>query len=63
MSAHEPFPRDELDGRLAQVRAAMVERKLDGLLIASPENIYYLTALITGGSLPLTFSSCHGMER
>ena len=45
MTADPVFPREELNGRLAAVRAAMAERDLDGLLIASPENIYYLTGL------------------
>ena len=45
MTAHAPFPRQELDHRLANLRTEMAERNLDGLLIASPENIYYLTGL------------------
>ena len=40
-----PFPPEELEARLANVRAEMAKRDLDGLLIASPENIYYLTGL------------------
>ena len=40
-----PFPPEELEARLAKVRAEMAEQDLDGLLIASPENIYYLTGL------------------
>lgn len=39
------FPRAEYTQRLAQVRARMVERELDGLLVTKPENIYYLTGL------------------
>ena len=45
MPMGRPFPKQELDDRLVSVRAAMAERDLDGLLIASPENIYYLTGL------------------
>ncbi|MCP5072709.1 MAG: aminopeptidase P family protein [Rhodobacteraceae bacterium] len=45
MADTSPFPPQELEGRLAKVRASMAERNLDGLLIASPENIYYLTGL------------------
>jgi len=45
MSMDPVFPRPELDARLANVRVAMADRNLDGLLIASPENIYYLTGL------------------
>ncbi len=45
MTGHEPFTRTELDARLVNVRTAMADRDLDGLLIASPENMYYLTSL------------------
>ena len=48
------FPRDELDNRLAKLRAAMAERHLDGLLISVPESIYYLTQLDHWG-----FFACH----
>ena len=40
-----PFPKDELDRRIAKARNALVERDLDGVVIAVPENIYYLTGL------------------
>ncbi len=39
------FPPDEYERRLAAVRASMPARGLDGLLISSPENIYYLCGL------------------
>ena len=45
MTAHQPFPRQELDRRLDTLRDTMAERDLDGILVASPENIYYLTGL------------------
>ena len=45
MTNTTPFPPEELDARLTNVRAKMAEQDLDGLLIASPENIYYLTGL------------------
>ncbi len=45
MTDNTVFPRAELDTRLANVRAVMAERDIHGLLIASPENIYYLTGL------------------
>jgi Xaa-Pro dipeptidase len=45
MSSNAAFPRAELDARLVNVRQQMAERNLDGLLVASPENIYYLTGL------------------
>ncbi len=45
MTNTTPFPPEELEARLAKVRAKMAEQDLDGLLIASPENIYYLTGL------------------
>ncbi|MFC2967535.1 M24 family metallopeptidase [Acidimangrovimonas pyrenivorans] len=40
-----PFSDAELDRRLAAVRAAMARRRLDMLLLSSPENIFYLTGL------------------
>ena len=49
-----PFPDSELDARLDRVRAAMGEQDLDGLLVAVPENIYYLTGLDHWG-----FFACH----
>lgn len=45
MTKDPVFPRMELDARLANVRTVMLERDIDGLLVASPENIYYLTGL------------------
>jgi Xaa-Pro dipeptidase len=45
MPQYEVFPRAELDFRLANVRAGIADRGADCLLIASPENIYYLTGL------------------
>jgi len=41
----DAFPRQELDRRLAAVRAVMAERDLDGLVVSVPESIYYLTGL------------------
>ncbi|HRX40457.1 MAG TPA: Xaa-Pro peptidase family protein [Parvularculaceae bacterium] len=43
--SRRPFPEEEYDARLKRVRQAMAERSLDGMLISSPENIYYLTGL------------------
>jgi Xaa-Pro dipeptidase len=43
------FPAEEYDARLARVRAAAAERGLDGLLVTSQENIYYLTGYQTFG--------------
>lgn len=45
MTAPSPFPKDELDRRLASARKVLSARKLDGILITVPENIYYLTGL------------------
>ena len=45
MTNGNAFPDTELNARVSAVRAQMAERNLDGLLIASPENIYYLTGL------------------
>ncbi|MGE0666286.1 MAG: M24 family metallopeptidase [Sphingomonadales bacterium] len=39
------FTRHEFDLRVDRVRALMAQRGLDACLIASPENIYYLTGL------------------
>ncbi|MGF1609645.1 MAG: M24 family metallopeptidase [Kiloniellales bacterium] len=40
-----PFSKAELDRRLAALRAAMAERRLDLCLLSTPETIYYLTGL------------------
>lgn len=45
MSYSPPFPQEELNRRLTRVRERMEARGLDACLIASPENIYYLTGL------------------
>lgn len=39
------FPPEEFEMRIKHVRDRMAERGLDALLIASPENLYYLTGL------------------
>ena len=49
-----PFPREELDARLAAVRARLEADHLDGIVISVPENIYYLTGLDHWG-----FFACH----
>ena len=49
-----PFPREELDARLASVRARLAAGHLDGIVISVPENIYYLTGLDHWG-----FFACH----
>ena len=48
------FPAEELDARRASVAAAMEDRGFDGLVVAVPENIYYLTNLDHWG-----FFACH----
>lgn len=40
-----PFSDEELAGRLARLRAAMVERRLDVAVVSAPENVFYLTGL------------------
>lgn len=40
-----PFPASEFASRLKAVRKIMSKRGLDGMLISSPENIFYLTGL------------------
>jgi Xaa-Pro dipeptidase len=43
---HEPaFERSEYDARLATVRRGMAERNLDGLLLFSPHNVFYLSGM------------------
>jgi len=39
------FPPQEYERRLDKTRASMAQRGLDGLVISSPENIYYLCGL------------------
>jgi len=48
------FPPAELDARRARLSQAMADAELDGLLVAVPENIYYLTGLDHWG-----FFACH----
>jgi Xaa-Pro dipeptidase len=48
------FTRQELNQRLNRVRHAMERQGLDGLVVAVPENIYYLTGLDHWG-----FFACH----
>ncbi|MSP67882.1 MAG: aminopeptidase P family protein [Alphaproteobacteria bacterium] len=43
------FSREELDGRVARARAALVRRGLDGLLVFAQESLYYLTGFDTNG--------------
>lgn len=45
MKTRAGFPRQEFDGRLARVRELMERGGLRGLLVAAPENVYYLTGL------------------
>ncbi len=54
MNTYEPFPQEEFSKRLEAVRANMLERELDGLIVTIPENIYYLTGLDHWG-----FFACH----
>lgn len=44
-----PFAAAELDARLANLRAKMAARGLDGLVLSAPENLYYLTGYDTTG--------------
>jgi len=39
------FPQEEFDQRLATLRVRMDEQRLRGLLVAAPENVFYLTGL------------------
>lgn len=40
-----PFPLDELNQRVENVRTIMQQKKLDACIVTSPENIFYLTGL------------------
>ncbi len=40
-----PFSDAEIERRLARVRAALANRRLDAAVFASPENVFYLTSL------------------
>jgi Xaa-Pro dipeptidase len=44
-----PFPIAEFQRRLARVRQEMVTRRLDLLVVSTPENIYYLSGYHTAG--------------
>lgn len=48
------FPARELESRRTRLTQEMARRKLDGLVVAVPENIYYLTGLDHWG-----FFACH----
>jgi Xaa-Pro dipeptidase len=45
MTAHAGFPQEEFDRRLAKLRVCMDAAGLRGLLVAAPENVFYLTGL------------------
>jgi Xaa-Pro dipeptidase len=51
MATHGPLPfaRAEYETRIANVRAELTQRKLDLLLVSSPENIFYLSGYGTKG--------------
>jgi Xaa-Pro aminopeptidase len=48
------FPAEEYAARLRAVRGAMDEQGMDALLLASPENIYYLCGLNHAGHFAVT---------
>ena len=45
MSITHAFPEKELEERIHAVREEMKKNNLDGIVVAVPENIYYLTGL------------------
>jgi len=49
----QPFSSQEMDSRLAKVRGLMASRRLEVLILSSPESIYYLSNYQTPGN-PLT---------
>src|SRR3712207_7183904 len=44
-----PFSLDEFQSRLVKIRGEIQARGLDGMLVHTPENIYYLTGYHTPG--------------
>lgn len=45
MASPAVFPKEEFDARLERVRAALAADDLAGLVVSTPENIFYLTGL------------------
>lgn len=54
MVGESAFPSEEYETRVQDVRGLMRARALDGLLITSPENIYYLVGLSHQGYFAFT---------
>ena len=54
MSITHAFPEKELEERIHAVREEMKKNNLDGIVVAVPENIYYLTGLDHWG-----YFACH----
>tara|TARA_B100001996_G_scaffold155151_1_gene118154 strand:+ start:786 stop:1943 length:1158 start_codon:yes stop_codon:yes gene_type:complete len=54
MSITHAFPEKELEERIYAVREEMKKNNLDGIVVAVPENIYYLTGLDHWG-----YFACH----
>ncbi len=69
-----PFPAAEFDRRLDRVRAELVARGLDALIVTAPANIYYLSAfhtpaydnfqllLLPASGAPVMFNILHESE-
>lgn len=51
MQQHLYVPRSELDGRIARVQQQLVQSKLEGALIQSGINLFYLTGTMQNGAL------------
>jgi Xaa-Pro dipeptidase len=49
LEKESPFPVEEFQGRLRRVQDAIVARRLDALVVHTPENLYYLTGYQTPG--------------
>ncbi len=47
---HRAFTVEEFQGRVARVRRALAERRLDAALITRPQNVYYLTGFRSLGA-------------
>jgi Xaa-Pro dipeptidase len=52
-TAELPFSLEEFEARLAATRAGMAAAGLDGLVLTSPENLYYLSGYESAGYLAL----------
>ena len=58
MIEHAPFPKTNWTVESTGLKTALAKQNLDGVVIASPENIYYLTGMDHWGILCGSCSHC-----